>query len=307
MKKNDNNSIRKEGYTRRDFIKGASCAALGLAMGVSADSKDLVKAPTGTKVILIRDKAAVGPNGKCNVEIIQKMIDRAVNTLFDVDSPVKAWSTMFKPDDIVGVKTNVWGPLPTPPEVEQSIKRGILSAGVKEKNIGIDDRGVLGNGIFKKATALVNVRPMRTHHWAGVGGLLKNHIMFCPAPWDYHDNSCADLAAVWNLSIIRDKTRLNILVMMTPLFHGIGAHHFDKEFTWKYNGLLVGTDPVAIDAVGLQILKAKRLAYFGEERPMKPSPHHIAFADTKHNLGVADMNKINLIKLGWDEDILINI
>jgi len=62
---------------------------------------------------------------------------------------------------------------------------------------------------------------------------------------------------------------------------------------------------VAVDTVGLQILMAKRRAYFGEEKPMKPSPHHIAFADTKHNLGVADLGKINLIKLGWDEDVLI--
>jgi len=295
----------KEGFTRRDFIKGASLAALGLAVGVTVDSKDIVKAPVRTKVILIRNKAAVGADGKCNPPIIQDMIDQAVRVVFDVDSSDKAWKSMFKPDDIVGIKSNVWGPLPTPPEVERSIKKGIFSAGVAEKNIGIDDRGVLGNDIFKKATALVNVRPLRTHHWAGVGGLIKNHIMFSPEPWNYHDNSCADLAAVWKLPIVKDKTRLNILVMLTPLFHGIGAHHFDREYTWKYNGLLVGTDPVAVDTVGLQILMAKRRAYFGEEKPMKPSPHHIAFADTKHNLGVADLGKINLIKLGWDEDVLI--
>lgn len=298
---------KNDGFTRRDFIKGASCAALGLAMGVFAKGNNIVNAPTGTKVILIRDKSVIGDDGKCDPEIIQSMIDQSINSLFDVDDPAKGWKAMFKPDDIVGVKTNVWGPLPTPPAVERSIKKGIISAGVKKENISFDDRGVLNNDIFKKATALVNVRPMRTHHWAGVGGLIKNHIMFSPTPWDYHDNSCADLATVWNLPNVKNKTKLNILVMLTPLFHGIGPHHFDKEYTWKYNGLLVGTDPVALDAVGLHILKAKRLAHFGEEKPMKPSPHHIAFADSKHNLGVADLNKINLIKLGWDKDILLSL
>ncbi|MCP4704659.1 MAG: twin-arginine translocation signal domain-containing protein, partial [candidate division Zixibacteria bacterium] len=228
----NNNIDKKKGFTRRDFIKGASCAALGLAMGVSADSQNVTKTPSGTKIILIRDKNVIGAKGKYDPDIIQNMIDRSINKLFDVDSPVKAWKTMFKPDDIVGIKTNIWGPLPTPPEVEQSLKKGIMSAGVSEDNISIDDRGILGNEIFKSATAVVNTRPMRTHHWAGVGGLIKNHIMFAPEPWLYHDNSCADLAKVWELPNIKGKTRLNILVMMTPLFHGIGPHHFDKEFTW---------------------------------------------------------------------------
>ena len=93
--------------------------------------------------------------------------------------------------------------------------------------------------------------------------------------------------------------------MLTPLFHGSGRHHFDKKYTWRYNGLLVGTDPVAVDATGLRILEARRQEYFGEFRPMKPPPHHIAFADIRHGLGISDPNKIELIKLGWQKDILI--
>lgn len=301
----NNNSKNNKQFTRRDFIKGASAAALGLAMGIPADGRNIARGSEGTRVILIRDKAAIGADGKCNPEIIQDMIDQAVMTFFRVNSPAKAWGTMFAPSDIVGIKTNVWGPLPTPPEVEQSIKKGIMSVNIKEENISFDDRGVLSNEIFKKATALVNVRPMRTHHWAGVGGLIKNYIMFVPEPSIYHPNSCANLAQLWDMPAVKGKTRLQILVMMTPLFHGIGAHHFDKEYTWKYNGLLVGTDPVALDAVGLQILKAQRKVYFGDDRPMKPSPHHIAFADRKYELGVADMSKINLVKLGWEENVLI--
>ena len=44
--------------------------------------------------------------------------------------------------------------------------------------------------------------------------------------------------------------RLNILVMLTPQFHGVGPHSFSSRFTWPYGGLLVGTDPVAVDATG---------------------------------------------------------
>ena len=93
--------------------------------------------------------------------------------------------------------------------------------------------------------------------------------------------------------------------MFTPLFHGVGAHHFNAEYTWRYNGLIVGTDPVAVDSTGLSILNARRREYFGEERPIKPPPHHIVFAETRHKLGVSDPSKIDLVKLGWKEGILI--
>jgi hypothetical protein len=233
------------------------------------------------------------------------MLDKAVNALFEVEKPIDAWRKIVNPDDIVGIKSNVWGPLPTPPSLEQAIKEGLMAAGVKEKNISIDDRGVLKDKVFLKATALINVRPLRTHHWSGVGSLLKNYIMFVPKPWNYHDNSCADLALLWKLPLVKDKTRLNILVMLTPLFHGVGAHHFDKTYTWAYKGILVGIDPVAVDSVGLRILNAQRKVYFGKDKPIRPPAHHIAMADTKHKLGVSDPNKIELIKIGWKDGILI--
>ena len=105
--------------------------------------------------------------------------------------------------------------------------------------------------------------------------------------------------------MIKGKTRLNILVVLTPLFHGVGAHHFDSKYLWNYKGLLVGTDPVAVDATGLRIIEARREQYFGEYRPMKPPPHHIAYADIRHGLGVSDPNKIKLLKLGWQDGVLI--
>ena len=67
----------------------------------------------------------------------------------------------------------------------------------------------------------------------------------------------------------------------------------------------MGQDPVAVDAIGVRILQAKRRQFFGEERPLQPPAKHIFVADTKHKLGVSDPNNIELIKLGWQEEILI--
>ncbi|MFH1892819.1 MAG: DUF362 domain-containing protein [Candidatus Zixiibacteriota bacterium] len=290
--------------TRRDFIRGATFAALGAALPLpllADDAKPVAK----TRVALVRNPNVFDKEGGIDPKVISKMMDDALTALFEAEKPIDVWKGLFKPDDVVGIKSNEWGPLPTPEALEEYFRLSLLQVGVDEKNIDIDDRGVLRSRVFKGSTALINARPMRTHHWSGVGSLLKNYIMFTPSPPSYHDNYCADLAKLWDLPMVQGKTRLNVLVMLTPLFHGVGSHHFDPEYTWKYGGLLVGTDPVALDSVGLQILQAKRLAYFGENKPLRPTAHHIRLADTRHGLGVSDLDKIELTKIGSIEDALI--
>ncbi len=298
-------SLVKKDFTRRDFIKTTGTAAIGLAVGLPAVAQDETTQKAASRVILIRDKMAVNEKGEINSKVVARILDEAVRALSGKDKPADAWAEYVSPDDIVGIKTNVWAYLPTGPAVENAIKNSIMSVGVKEKNIGISDRGVLGNSIFENATALINARPMRTHSWSGVGSLIKNYIMFVPRPYEYHDNACANLASIWDKPIVRGKTRLNILVLLTPQFHNVGPHHFDRKFVWTYGGLAVSTDPVAADAVGLKIIQAKRQLHFGDNRPIKPNAHHIEFADKKFDLGNADMNNINLIKMGWKENILI--
>jgi len=291
--------------TRRDFIKGTGCAALGLAAGLPVLADETADPLVKARVVLVRQEDVIGSDGAIRGEIIQDMLDQAMMALFDQDDPTASWKLRITPDDVVGIKSNEWSDLRTPPELEQAIKSGVMEAGVPEENISIGDRGVRSDPVFRRATALINTRPLRTHAWSGVGSLIKNHIMFTDEPPKYHDNACADLGALWHLPAVKGKTRLNILVMLTPLFHGRGWHHYDPAYIWPYKGLLVSTDPVAADTVGLQILQAKRRAHFGDERPLKPSPHHIVFADTRHHLGTSDPGKIELIRLGWDQDILI--
>lgn len=296
--------MRGKVITRRDFLKGGVATTLAVTIGLPFRIEK-VEAKKKTRVVLIRDVDVMDRRGRVNPKVIQRMLDEGITTLFGKENAVEAWELLIRPTDIVGIKSNVWGPLPTPKEVENALKRRIMDAGVPEEKIAIDDRGVLKNHTFLNSTALINARPLRTHHWAGVGGCIKNYIMFAPWPPFYHPHSCTDLGAVWKLPVVKDKTRLNILILLTPLFHGIGPHHFDPTYTWPYKGILVGTDPVAVDRVGLRILELKRLAYFGENIPLRPSAKHIAIADTVHRIGTSNLHEIELVKLGWKEGMLI--
>jgi hypothetical protein len=62
---------------------------------------------------------------------------------------------------------------------------------------------------------------------------------------------------------------------------------------------------VALDAVGVRLLQRQRIAHFGEDRPLDTQPIHILAADQKYNLGVSDLNRIEIVKLGWMEGVLI--
>jgi len=289
--------------TRRDFLRVAAGATMATTFG-SGILREARAEPTA-KVVLIRNPEVLRDQEKIQVEILQSMLDDAVKTLLGTDEPLGAWQKLVKSSDIVGIKSNSWAKLPTPKELEAVIKRRLLDVGVAEKNIGIDDRGVLKNAIFLKATALVNVRPVRTHHWAGVGTCLKNYIQFVPNPPDYHDDGCSSLGKIWTYPIVKGKTRLNILSALTPQFYGRGASFFDKRYVWPYKGLIVGTDPVAVDAIGAHLLRAKRIAFFGEDLALDVAPIHIMVADKTYHLGVSDLSRIQVVKLGWMEEVLI--
>jgi len=280
-------------------MKGTAAAAMGAAIGLSPEQMQK------TRVVLIRHKDALDQNSKHNAPIIQRMLDQAVMTLTRTKDPINAWEKLIKPDNVVGIKSNVWRYLPTPPELEGAIKKRLLDVGVKEENIGFNDRGVRNDSLFQKATALINTRPLRTHYWSGIGGCIKNLITFGERWPDYHPDSCADLGLLLKLPQVQGKIRLNILSVLNPQFHGRGPHHFDPRYVWNYKGLIVSTDTVAVDAVGLKLIQAKRLKHFGEEIELETTPKHVKVAGEKHKVGVADWNKIELIKLGWKEGILI--
>jgi hypothetical protein len=295
----------KQSMSRRQFIKSASAAALVAPLLLSGQEQTGPLKSGKSRVILVRDLNVLDENGQPRQAVVQEMLDAGFKALTGKPDPQTAWKTIIKPDDIVGIKNNRWPYLRTTAEVENALKKRIMEVGVKEANISVDDLGVLRNPIFQKATALINARPMRSHHWAGVGTLIKNYIMFIPEPDSIHPDSCADLASIWNLPIIKGKTRLNVLVMFTPQFHSFGPHSFNPKYVWKYYGLMLGFDPVAVDSVGLRIVEAIRREYFGDDRPLNPPAKHIFVADTKYHLGTADPEKIELVKIGYDKDIFV--
>jgi len=288
-----------KGMSRREFIGVVSAAALtaGLPLELRAAERKMAR------VVLVRNEHVLDSSGRRDPAVIQRMLDTAMTELFGVEKPVDAWKRIAGADDEVGIKSNEWAHLPTPPELEAAIRQRLVDAGVDAGRITVNDRQA--RTVLRDSTVLVNVRPLRTHHWSGIGGCIKNPIMFVKYPPLYHKDMCADLARLWKLPAIDGKIRLNILDVLTPQFFHRGPHHFDPRFTWTYGGILVSQDPVAADAVGVRLLEAQREIHFGERRPLTELAKHVRLADERHGLGVGDLGRIELVKLGWDKDILL--
>jgi len=294
--------------TRRDLLKKTAAMAVGGSILLNTPLKSWAKETQTvkkSKVVLIRNEKLFADGDQPDPAIAAQMLDYALCTLTRKGNAKEAWASIVKPTDVVGIKTNEWDKFPTPEIVNDLLRERVIQAGVKEDRVNVKDRDVLDDPVFQKATALINVRPMRTHAWAGVGTCIKNYIQFSSNRPSYHDDSCASLALLHELPIVKGKTKLHILILFNPTFHHRTAQDISPEYQWKYSGLIAGFDPVAVDSVGLRIIQAKRNAFFGENKPLNPPAKHIELADTRYHLGNADPEKIELVKLGWDSESFV--
>ncbi len=114
--------------------------------------------------------------------------------------------------------------------------------------------------------------------------------------FQFHSDSCADLGQFQALPAFRDRCRLVVVDAMEP-YYELGPQT-DPEYFYPYGGLIVGTDPVAVDTVGTMVLQAIRDEVRGEPWPISPPPKHVGVADAKYGLGVSDPGRIELVRLG---------
>lgn len=186
----------------------------------------------------------------------------------------------------------------TRPEMVAAVIAGLVTAGVKEDNIivwdwrtshleragywinsdkpgikcyGTDDnvdaepttagmfKGQLSKILSEKITALVNVPILKDHGGAGVTLAMKNHYGSINNPGDQHGEGgrCnPHLAHLNSVPVIRNKTRLIVCELLKPLANG--GPGLNRDYVWEHKSIMVGTDPVAIDYLGWQILEARR-------------------------------------------------
>jgi len=103
--------------------------------------------------------------------------------------------------------------------------------------------------------------------------------------------TCAEVCA---FPPIRDKLVLNIVDGLRGCYEGgPGAN---PQFIYNYNTMLIGTDPVAVDRIGYDIVIAKRMEEGVQEEESPKGVKYMEMAE-KLELGVADLEKIKRTEL----------
>jgi hypothetical protein len=103
--------------------------------------------------------------------------------------------------------------------------------------------------------------------------------------------TCAEVCA---FPPLRDKVVLNIVDGLKGCFNGGPAAN--PQFFTNYKTILIGSDAVAVDRIGYDIVINKRIAE-GVQKEDNPKGRIFMDMAEKLNLGTADINKIELKKI----------
>ncbi len=300
----------KEVITRRSFMKGAAYGSLGVVAGLRAFGRGEGAQPGRvpfaasdplSKLVLVRDELAVNASHTVNPNVVAGMVDRAVAALAGDSDPRKAWSRYIKPDDTVGVKITrcEWMRVHTEQAVVDAVLASLAAIGIPKDRVFVADGGLP----VKRCTALIDIPSIKVHTLVGIACSIKNYINLSPKPSSYHGNGNVNLGELFLLPDVKGKTRLIIVDALRPYF-GPGPQ-INPLHRWDYNGILAGTDPVAVDTTALMLCAAKRRLFKGEDWPISPPPRFLNAADRALKLGTSDPLKIRVEKFGWDKDILL--
>lgn len=316
-------SIRRRaadhGLSRRDFLQMLSAgavAATGLAAFAvrGAEAADAAR----SRVVVVTHPEVILREYRVNPPVVRQMLDRALVELSGAQDEKAAWQTVGKEDDFVAVKHNSMGAptLHSHTEIHGAVAAQLAAqVGVNPERIVVVDRIVPepyaelsepftlpSNGLQTRlrrlytdhATAIVNVSVLKSHSGEGISAALKNHLGSVNNPAAFHwwqpERLPRNLPELNALDPLRTKTRLCIVDAIRPLFAGGPADN--EQYRWDFRGLIVGTDPVAVTAVGIRILEAKRAESVGKDWPMTAARQMVAYAQ-EIGLGNADANRID--------------
>lgn len=283
---------------------------------VDADEKSIVAHVRRPEVI---------DGSRLHETLLGEMIEEGLRIVTGRASGAEAWQSLIKPDDIIGVKFNHVGfdELATSVVLATRLVESLKNAGFPPERIllievperlgrtlktrppvfGWSGAPVsFGSGaeelsaVLQEVTALINVPFLKTHNIAGMTGCLKNlsHALV-RHPARYHANGCAPYVGdIVALPAIRSKLKVNLVNALRAVYRGGPA--VEPEGMWTHAGLIVSTDPVAADAVGLDVINDRRAQ--AKLPPVGDSEGHVPHvrAAAQRGLGTDDQDYIQRIE-----------
>ncbi len=164
------------------------------------------------------------------------------------------------------------------------------------------DRVIAGTGVATKfcralteSTAVINFALIKDHAICGYTGCLKNMTHGCQTlPHYFHTHHASpQIALLYAQDIIKSRVRLNITDGFKLMAEG-GPLYKQPQYVFPHESVYVSTDPVAMDAVGAELVAKSRAEHRLPtlEAVGRPPAYIQAAADL--GLGIADRDQIQL-------------
>lgn len=153
------------GKNRRDFLK--NCLAGGVVLGAGGKLPLLGTAehnslPLKSRVAIARDPMLRGAGQTVDSGRIMGLLDRAMQSVFELDHPAEPWKKLVRPGEKVGIKVNALGGrgLSSNLQLVEAICQRLQEAGIRAGDIVIWDRdtGELEHSGFPVSTAAGRVQ-----------------------------------------------------------------------------------------------------------------------------------------------------
>jgi len=307
--------------TRRSFLQqsiGTTAWALIAAGRDVASPPAIAAGPGRSRVVIACDSKVRNAAASFDSTQMGKLLDRAIQALFNVDSPLEGWKRVVRPGEVVGLKVNCLGGRgnATHPELVEAITERLREAGtteiiiwerqnsdleharykIVERGQGLrcfgndtlgfeDDLAVFGQAgslicrtLTRVCDAVINLPVLKDHGIAGVTLALKSMFGAIHNPNKYHTNGGDPYVADVNM-LAPIRQKLRLHICDGLNAQYEGGPSFMPQWMWPFNGLLVARDPVALDYVGWKIIEKKR-AEVGMKplKELKREPAYIATA-----------------------------
>jgi uncharacterized protein (DUF362 family) len=327
--------------SRRDFLKWITklCVlASGMtrtAFSFAGDAQTITGKDEKTTVVITKRPEVYSTSGELSSSVVKQMIDAGFTKLTGISDVNKAWLSIFKPEETIGIKVNAVGGrnICTHHEVAYAVANSLVSAGIKRYRIIIWDRLTEelrrgGYTINRDENALrcfgTDGDYEREPETSGSIGSCFSSIVSrrCDALISIpvlkdHDLSGVSInlknfyGVIHNPNKYHDngcdpyiadlnahpyiKDKLRLIICDGLTAQCNGGPGFKPQWAWKYSGLLFSRDPVAIDQVGCQAIDEQRR--FKGLQTLAEAGRFPKHIQTaaKLNLGIADPAKITTI------------
>jgi len=207
---------------RREFIKTSLSAGSFILLSSGSFSSNLpVIRSNLSRIIIARDQKVQSTKRSINIDKLEQLVDRAVMTFLDIDSPVEAWKKIVKPSDTVGIKVNCLAGtgISTTLELVEVVVEKLAETGVKKSKIVIWDRL---NSDLERAGFKINTRGKGPRCFGNDTGGYDQELTISGSIGSLLSRTLSQYCSVQiNLPILKDHGIVGLTASLKNYFGGI--------------------------------------------------------------------------------------